>query len=173
MIAKAEQPWEEPKIETETKHYFLCPECGKYRHSYGHLLDGKEQRWGTWFCGNCGLGVDVHVTAEGKLTVKQRPEVPRFLNQLVLLRRGNLFLVVKHRHAEDTTEDQVRYYFDEHTCPTNYFRDTQVIIQLPDNADPHGLFSYVCSAPDTVNDIINRSAEELFEHFGVKVTEEQ
>jgi hypothetical protein len=43
--------------------------------------------------------------------------------------------------AEEKRE-HTRYYYEEHTCPTNWFRDVKKI-SIGDDDDPHGLVVFV------------------------------
>ena len=174
MIAELKPAWETPETGVETKHFFLCPECKKHQHFYGHLLGQKIDRmYGTWFChADCGLGVELHLTVDDVLTVRPRPDMPRWVKSLALLRRDDIFLVVAHSSFSDNnSEEQTRYHFDQHNCPTNYCRATQAILIPPCDNDPHGLFQYVASAPDTIKDIANTPAQVLLKHFGLPAPE--
>lgn len=165
--------WEIPiGVGTETKHYFLCPECKKHKHYYGHVLAQPTCTFGPWYCHErgCGLCVDIQLV-DGVLLIRPRPERARWVRKLVLLQRDNVYLIVDHSTFSDVTEGQLQYYFDQHTCPTNYFRATQAILIPPLDNDPHGLFKYVAVAEPTINDIPNTPARVLFEHFGIKVAE--
>lgn len=56
----------------------------------------------------------------------------------------------RYTHSQkDTWEDYVehqRYYYNEHTCPTNWFRNVEEIIFQKDK-DPHGVFEFVSVEP--------------------------
>ena len=41
-----------------------------------------------------------------------------------------------------------RYYYEEHTCPTNYLRAEMVIEADTMDDDPHGIFEFVDVFPD-------------------------
>ena len=38
------------------------------------------------------------------------------------------------------------YYYNEHTCPTNYMRNVVAVIDLKhQDQDPHGIFEYIAT----------------------------
>ncbi len=160
----------EVRLGSEIKEFFCCPECQQGKHFYCHLL-GQKTSFGTWYCKECGAGVEGRVDVD-KLTVQLTGRYSKQEQRLVLLklRGGNIYLVVEHTvYDAPATQEQLEYYFDQHTCPTNYFRDTVAILIPPDENDPHGLFEYVIDAPLIPRDtVMNTTARKLFEHFGVK-----
>ena len=76
----------------------------------------------------------------------------------VLLRQGNyLFLVKGHKHSDASIipfplspeeDEQTRYFYEEHTCPTNITRDIEEVVDLEtEQLDQHGIFEYIGSLP--------------------------
>ena len=59
---------------------------------------------------------------------------------LVLLKRNGIYLIVNG--YGDKEHDQ--YFYNEHTCPTNYMGDVEAVIYEKD-ADPHGVFEWVAT----------------------------
>ena len=58
---------------------------------------------------------------------------------LVLLKRNGIYLVVNgYGNGNDA------YFYNEHTCPTNYMQDVEAVIYEKD-ADPHGVFEWVAT----------------------------
>lgn len=125
---------------------FDCPACGKHRFSYvPESHDGR--RWGPWYCdacgaGWCGTGTDMVEAARS-----------RRVATYVLLKdpARDLYLVVRSGRTDpkwdDEEREQDRYFFEEHTCPTNFLGvDAAVLIEngWPD-PDPHGVFKYVAT----------------------------
>ncbi len=71
---------------------------------------------------------------------------------LVLLKidakRGPLYFIVEGlgTWSEDYPKDpseQGRYFYEEHTCPTNFVRGDIVAVYEVGNRDPHGVFDFV------------------------------
>lgn len=153
--------------ETKTKRFFLCPHCHGGMFEIEHLFEVNPMGGPTWCwgCKKCGLDVEFKLE-QGQVLARPRHDRPRHVEKLVLLKMDEIHLVVHHSTSEDTTEEQERYYFDQHTCPTNYFRDTVAILLPPHDADPHGLFQYIASAPRTIKDEPNESCQGWLAHFG-------
>lgn len=67
-----------------------------------------------------------------------------------------VYFAVSSRRYEPTYDDaHHRYFYEEHTCPTNWLRDV-FAIQAGSDSDPHGLFEFVAArdgeAPDDPNE---------------------
>ena len=67
---------------------------------------------------------------------------------LVLLKRNGVYLIVNGNKMlgidKEEAEHQDQYYYNEHTCPTNYMQDVEAVIYEKD-ADPHGVFEWVAT----------------------------
>ena len=77
---------------------------------------------------------------------------------LVLLKRNGIYLVVNgHGDAEHDM-----YFYNEHTCPTNYMGDVEAVIYEKD-ADPHGVFEWVATIdkPEDFEEGLPREFNEL------------
>jgi hypothetical protein len=47
-------------------------------------------------------------------------------------------------------ENHARYFYDEHTCPTNFMGEVEKVIDPADgDEDPHGIFAFVKMEPWT------------------------
>jgi transcription elongation factor Elf1 len=131
-----------PRVVSETLHYILCPYCGKDRSRICHLF-GQNISFGPWFCKECGVGYRGRV--EGTKVVVERCEA-RFDKTTVFLRRNDLVLAVEGISVEG---GDPRFYYEEHTCPINYFQRVQEIYDLSTGEhDPHGIFSFVGEVPE-------------------------
>ncbi len=131
-------------IVTETLHYVLCPHCQKGKSRICHLF-GQKISFGPWFCDECGTGF-VGTVDDRKVTVevcKTRKDI-----STVFLRRDNLVLVVEGMdwgHEESNS----KFYYEQHTCPTNYLSSTREVFDLDTGeADPHGIFTFVGEVPE-------------------------
>lgn len=59
-----------------------------------------------------------------------------------------VFFVLKQKKypfQEGSTPENFRYYYEEHSCPTNWFHDIVAVIEGGD-ADPHGFLKFVATA---------------------------
>lgn len=141
------------KLRQETYTYLACPYKGcEGERSVGHLLDGQAHSFGTWSCDACGRMFSGNVTKEGVITLEERPGVVQ--ECLVLLRGaqangGPLYFVVHDRHflpleegeTEEDRYERKRFFYEEHTCPTNYIPIFALV--TPDDPDPHGALEFV------------------------------
>lgn len=71
-------------------------------------------------------------------------EIPPQTHPITLVVQG-----VRFEAKEDVSH--TRYYYEEHTCPTNYFRDV-LEIYLGNERDPHGLAKYLTTF-DAISDV--------------------
>ena len=132
---------------TITKIHAVCPHCEQTSESMSHLKLG--QQFGPWYCENCGAsyngvyqGVDTVITKD--------PKGRRAIETLVLLEYPPSelplrFLMQKQRYEDDSDPDKksnAAYYFEEHSCPTNWIGKA-VVISLGHDPDPHGFLRYV------------------------------
>jgi len=46
-----------------------------------------------------------------------------------------------------TSETASEYFYNEHTCPTNFLRHVIRIIDAEGDDDPHGIFQFVSEKP--------------------------
>jgi ribosomal protein L37AE/L43A len=138
-------------IITETTHYIECPYCHKSKERIDHLFEEntnrKETSFGPWYCDECGgsyegvvRGQDVFI----KLNTNKRKD-----DSLVFLRNGNVLLIVKGMYFDgDLDKGHQEYFYNEHTCPTNYFKSVEMVVDLKTgDTDPHGIFEYVDAIP--------------------------
>jgi len=132
----------------EIKHFIECPHCHNSNNRIDHLFnDGKKEVcFGGWYCDDCGGGYKGSV--KGKDVFVEKTD-NRKDNSIVFLKSGNVLLVVKGRYynGEHNSEND-KYFYNEHTCPTNYFPDVEMVIDLENgDTDPHGIFEFVGSMP--------------------------
>lgn len=150
----------------EEKHYYInCPYCSDGYHDITNLMNTNSTFTG-WYCENCGGSITI--TTKNREVEIQKTEEKR-IRILVLLKRNELYLIVKgwkhpdidYRYGFDHHQE---YYYNEHTCPTNYLREAEEIIDMNNkDTDPHGLFDYVMTVPYV--DTANKTFDELNEIF--------
>jgi len=143
----------EVPITERTQSYIQCPKCKEnYEAGFGvrHLLIMRNTSFGPWYCNSCGTKISGEIK-DGRVFIVEHPESERKRSIAVLLRRNNLYLVVKgmaFRDKDKDEEEHQRFYYEEHTCSMNYMRE---IIEVWESrydkleVDPHGLFEYVRS----------------------------
>jgi predicted RNA-binding Zn-ribbon protein involved in translation (DUF1610 family) len=144
----------------ESLHY-KCPNCGEFSSSLTHIEVG--QTFGPWYCSDCGRGY------VGKRITHTEVDLNTYLRQciktLVLLRNDDgldltmleahsvevaeykpVFVIVEGIHVIDNDKEELRfdgdqYFYEEHSCPTNFMK-VECFIQ-GDDADPHGIWLWV------------------------------
>lgn len=143
----SEVPQEKKFAKLITRNYLSCPKCGQRGYCVDHRVKPGESTTWTEDCDACDQKFQYTLSADGLLTYEERPQDR--IGMLCLLEYHNnkvpLRLVVKskaYKHNGDYDFDK-SYYFEEHTCPTNFF-DVVVICDAGD-LDPHGVFQLVRS----------------------------
>jgi hypothetical protein len=72
-----------------------------------------------------------------------------------------IYLVVKTKRYSD--DDGLAYFYNEHTCPTNWIGDVEAII-FEGDSDPHGVAQFVrrVDLPSSVDDVDDLDLPSLF-----------
>ena len=109
-----------------TKRLVICSHCGAEMSSVDHMIDEPHIFTTEWYCPKCERGTEMKVGQGKLLTRKGKQYQPTVL---ALLFHGDLALVV-NAGAVDGKTDGLSYFFDEHTCPTNYLSRIRMIIDL-------------------------------------------
>lgn len=145
-----------PKATIKSERYALCPECDERLGIVEHLfaIAGANERFtrkaGPWYCDNCGTGWKLEVREDESIELTRAPDraLPTIVELRIPPQEKSITLFVSGLRWEgpnrgDRGEDQHnRYYYEEHTCPENYFHAILEIF-LGEEADPHGLAKYV------------------------------
>ncbi len=151
-----------PTIKIQTRQYFTCPNCeNAHQFFIDHLVkrcmeEMRPQPFGPWYCHQCGTTIKGIVKGESSVEFTQcevRDDAPKHCYVLLRHDPGNdaspLYAIVRTSHtpSELTTGDGLSYYYDEHTCPTNWVGQVTTLV-WEGNADPHGAFEYVHAMTD-------------------------
>ena len=137
----------------ETARVLRCPVCDKGRFEIVRLHWGGT--WGPWYCDDCGFGFIGRTDEQGESYIE--PWRNRKITTVVTLRstrpvtlkvQGVRFTGEEADSDADRAERD-RYYYEEHTCPTN-FLGHPVLEVLDDDGDqdPHGIFTWVKTEGD-------------------------
>lgn len=156
----------------ETKNYIICPHCGKSSGcSVDHLLEEKLPRdFGDWGCKVCHESFEGKISADKTITIEKVFGKSKYLPVMDLLvippQDKPIYLLKRGDHSfapgkvlEDI-KDNARYYYEQHSCPTNWM-DNFETISIDDDGDPHGLIRYVNSMmPEDFEKIVNQIKAE-------------
>lgn len=132
------------------ERYIACPACGQGERQVSHLAIGQTT---AWYCDSdtCGRHFSLEVLKTGDVLLAVLPErkVPTFVTlrseqPVTLVVKGMQF--VKDGDEPKYPDDHDQYFYNEHTCPTNYLGVEQVKTDDGDT-DPHGVFVYVKTEP--------------------------
>lgn len=140
-------------LQTETRRFVSCQRCTKHRHYVEHLLGKPSEEafsFGPWYCPLCGEGLRGQVQ-NGVVDIEEPDEsMPRRQKSVTALLYEDLLLLVESGDTEppDHNPGGKRYFFEQHTCPTNFLSDVVMALSVKgEDADPHGMFTYVGTAP--------------------------
>jgi hypothetical protein len=170
------------RVALHTKRYFKCLTCKEGTFWVEHLFGPGPKTWGPWYCDECGQGHRGRVEGED-VRVELTGDKREWTAVLLKLEpdAGDVYLTVRGMHftkndgpMPEGAFHEGGYFYNEHTCPTNYLRRVIEILQImPDgeqSTDPHGIFEYVMSRPlytdegwtcDDVNDRLELFSQGL------------
>ena len=135
-------------IVSETKRYVTCPDCSGRLGGIDHLLGRAFTT--RWSCDDCGKYWGLQFSVDGSLEVSVSNEPPLISKLMVLEmppQSKPVTVVLRVRTGSDYNDDQHEYFYNDHTCTTNWLRDVARIV-IDGEDDPHGLFGFKCSLPD-------------------------
>ncbi len=143
---------------TYQKTCVVCPHCAAHTAACVDHLGGHE-RFGPWYCDACGgayRGDRDAASGEWVLTPETGRKVPT-LDLLVLRQQSQPVYLARHGfsivgdrgtvgkdHPIDSPEhqDSTRFYYEQHSCPTNWLNDV-VMVAVGNDHDPHGVIEFV------------------------------
>lgn len=130
---------------TKPQEVLACPYCDGDTFPVGHLSDGAP--FGPWYCDKCGgsfagkrvkgMAFELQLRAERKVKTIDVLVLPPMTLPVYFVVEGMRF------ELEGREEDDQRFFYEEHSCPTNWLQPEMVYYD--GNADPHGLIKFVSS----------------------------
>jgi hypothetical protein len=151
-----------------TKRYAVCPHCSKNsQHTIDHLyeklaahkpIDMGHGGWECRECRECGLPFNIHAV-DGELVVSKNtnPKATKMIRtwdlvqvitedgkRLRLLLSGMRWEPQGYPEVAELVAYNKAYWYNEHTCPTNWTNDIVAMIE-EDDEDPHGVFQFVAT----------------------------
>lgn len=134
-------------VQAKIRLYIPCPSCKEGFWRGDHLTIGFKTYWA---CDECHHYSDIERVSETDFKVSLRPEietpitvtlesitVPKITLKLNAWKYGH-----SQKYTKEEYESHQRYYYDEHTCPTNWTSQIEQII-FEGDTDPHGVFQFV------------------------------
>lgn len=131
---------------TKSERFIKCPACSKYESRVDHLPQGTKT---AWYCDLCGVRFRLEVLSDGRIECEVI-EGQSKAKRLVTLRSEGPVTIQIATFTLLPIKDEIyssRYYYEEHTCPTNYLRDVVKVISEDGDEDPHGIFKFVSIEP--------------------------
>lgn len=137
--------------DVKTRRYVTCPNGCEHEFIVEHILSERIASAGPWYCDECGQGWAVGYredSAHFEKWTRQHPVgdgtddgIKR--TQFVLLeippQQESIWLRVRGmRFTPKQDLDADMYFYEEHTCPTNWLGDVEEV-WLGEMPDPHGL----------------------------------
>ena len=137
---------------TEEKIYTICPACEEKDKSCGHIQPGGS--FGPWYCDSCGEGYrGKRLDEDGSFVLERTFEKKHDILVALGNPEGKILLFVKGMAFGPSGDPLVidherkRYFYEQHTCPTNFLRVETVVDMETMDDDPHGLFRYLGAIP--------------------------
>jgi hypothetical protein len=141
------------------RHEFLiCPWCDKESGCrVDHLYEDNQfaAGFGPWYCHECRRGIEGRVLSPGNVEVRKSMTKSGFSRSMALLKlegkEVTTFFVMEHDRyrsgdptdeTDEANQSHQRYFFEEHSCPTNWLRECVVVI-VDKDCDPHGFLEFV------------------------------
>jgi hypothetical protein len=137
-------------VQAKIKLHIPCPKCtdGGWTIQYWDRFNIGQNT--TWTCEKCGN--EVAITRISDTDFDTVPTGEKRTPVTVTLRsdtKPEIFLKLntwKYAHSQNYSQEDYeshqQYFYDEHTCPTNWIREVVEIIVGEDH-DPHGIFQFV------------------------------
>lgn len=142
-------------MNTYTKTCVICPHCdAQTDSSIDHLPTGTS--FGPWCCEACGGAYTGVANGSETQVIKNDLRFSRTLDLLVLEPQNKpVYFVMAGKsyyrgRPDKHVADNKYYFYEEHSCPTNWIGNTSMIA-VGGDTDPHGIFSFVRSVPVTMN----------------------
>lgn len=133
--------------QTKVRLYTACLGCTKGSFRVDHL---KQDQPVWWSCDECGSEISIvrinHTDVAVNLTGKKKTPITVTLRSQTEPPIEVKVNTWKYVHSQnDTPEDfesHERFFYEEHTCPTNWFPEVEQI-SVGEDHDPHGLFEFI------------------------------
>jgi len=143
-------------VQAKVRLYIPCPGCTEGSWRVDQLSPGQSTSWTCESCRNeCDiLRVDANFF---KVALNGRKDTPvvvtlRSDTEPAITMRLNAW---KYSHSQKDSPEEYkehqRYFYDEHTCPSNWVKYVEEI-SVGKDKDPHGIFGFVSVEDGTLVD---------------------
>ena len=139
--------------ELRTHVRVVCPHCGVGDSRVDHLFEDKPRDAGPWYCDECGKSYVVRAYPDRRVEVEKRDEIKIKTFDLLMLPPQDkpVYFVLSgmrfegNRWPSDDEVESKRFYYESHSCPTNWLKPDMVMGFMDGDwdTDPHGLLRFV------------------------------
>lgn len=126
------------QVHQETRSFIYCPVCNKEKHSVDHILDTKSFK-SLWYCNSLDCAARFSIKWDG-FSFELEPTGEYSESTLSLLLVKDQTLIIAETIGSDPD------YYEQHTCPSNVFRDCIEVIRN-NEFDSHDVFKLLESIP--------------------------
>ncbi len=134
-------------VQAHVQLHVPCPGCLDKHHRADQLTIGQSTRWS---CDTCHTEFNIKRVSESDfetgMTGRKETPITVTLQSITEPKITLKLNTWKYAHSQNDSEEDFRensrYFYDEHTCPTNWTRDI-VQIEFKGDRDPHGVFEFV------------------------------
>lgn len=135
-------------VQAKVRLFIPCPSCTKGLWRVDQLPISQTA---TWTCDKCLRTANIERVSETDfetIPAKGRKDTPvtvtlRSITIPPITLKLNTW---KYDHSQGLPQEEYesneRYFYNEHTCPTNWVREIEEI-EFQGNRDPHGVFRFV------------------------------
>ncbi len=135
-------------VQAKTRLYVPCINCTDGSWWWNNLAVGQEVQWA---CDSCRASFKIKQVGADSFAVTLLPSkkdtpITVTLESVTIPKITLKLNAWKYAHSQNETKEEyeshTEYYYNEHTCPTNWTRQIEQII-FEGDTDPHGVFQFV------------------------------
>jgi hypothetical protein len=137
-------------VQAKSKSFVPCPSCCMCSSFRVDHLPVSQTITYVWTCNECHQRVSIKRVSENDfealaMGVKETPVTVtlRSITTPPITLKLNTW---KYAHSQGLSQEEYesdkRYFYNEHTCPTNWIREVEEI-EFEGDRDPHGVFEFV------------------------------
>ena len=134
-------------VQAKVQYYVPCPGCLEGRHRADQVSIGQSSRWS---CEECHTEFTISRLSEFdfETQVTGRKDTPitvtlqSITEPKITLKLNGWKYAHSQKDSEDDFRESERYFYNEHTCPTNWVHQI-VQIEFKGDKDPHGVFEFL------------------------------